>query len=399
MKTLWLLLSFLLLLFQTTQGRVLPESESGVKVKRGNTPSWHHENVLSPKSFANFPDPSEVYRADSRSLPQILQTGGFFPRPGEETPGKHSIWSHVKGEIKNTGYVSTTDVLGDRLAFYAKNAQRAPNNANKKAFIYQIENGKNFVDVNKSLRLQNVISNTEHAAIGGIPSSQIKGFVEATPDVLYKLRTGRAKELEWTPNHEYRPLPKKFQGSSIAPELAGWPKEHPAWQEMPWNLILKKNNGQVPDVSPFYHNKVAFLGQNIPGLAKGLEANGLANPNLGSPNLESPRLRSPSLGSQSLGSLSLGSLSVASSSLSSSSPGNPFPERAPVSTRPTRSIWKPWTWRRGGTKGGPSTSSQLPNTSRVQASGSGNNGMAPNRSGKPSVLSRFRNKFRKGRDS
>ncbi|KAK2594902.1 hypothetical protein QQS21_007401 [Conoideocrella luteorostrata] len=184
-----------------------------------------------------------VYRADSRSPEEIEKAGGFYPKPGPETAAKYNLYSHIKGNIQNTAYVSTTQFLSTAVS-YARNAQRLPGNKEKQAYIYKIETSELAVDVNRSLRILNFGTNGEHAFMGGIPNSQIMGYVKATEEVMEDI--GKAR---FRPNPKYRPV--RNPGSSVHPELAVFPPGHPALHIKPWRRINSKA-GAKPGIAAVF---------------------------------------------------------------------------------------------------------------------------------------------------
>ncbi|OAA33955.1 Heat-labile enterotoxin, A chain [Beauveria brongniartii RCEF 3172] len=191
-----------------------------------------------------------VFRGDARTPPEIKAKDGFYPRPGPDAASKYSIYSHVKGNIQNTGYVSTTSDV-NRAGLYAGNSLKAPGHEGKTvSYVYQIQaNKKNYVGVNKSLRLYNVWSNQEHVAMDGIPWSAVKGYAKLTMEQLDSIRASEAKVEDfvtsYTPNEDF--IESSLPGSSARPELAGWPEDSTAWRVEPWRGQRARNGGEPPN--------------------------------------------------------------------------------------------------------------------------------------------------------
>ncbi|RDA86708.1 hypothetical protein CP532_4189 [Ophiocordyceps camponoti-leonardi (nom. inval.)] len=190
-----------------------------------------------------------VYRGDSRSPQEILAytvndkpMPGFYPKQGPVVPEQYGLFSHVEGNIKNTAYVSTTDSL-NVAADHLYKVNRGPG-----GYIYKIQTTSTIIDVNRSLLNWRYRINYEHAAMGGIPYSQIEAYVELTTDVYRDILQGREKNVQFVPNDRHVPARDKFRGSSVKPELAGYPSDHPYWKYEPWKGIRAANGNAPPDL-------------------------------------------------------------------------------------------------------------------------------------------------------
>ncbi|RCI16757.1 putative heat-labile enterotoxin [Ophiocordyceps polyrhachis-furcata BCC 54312] len=215
-----------------------------------------------------------VYRGDPRTPSEIEGAKGFYPKPAgpmakpglePEWVNPYSLYSHVMGKIEKTKYVSTT-LDPNRAAFYAHNSLHAPGNEGREtSFVYQIESdGKNMIDINRSLRLWTVLPNQEVAAMDGIAWSSVKGWAELTRDQLSAINSGKAKigdsVSSYTPNPQH--VPASHPGMSARPHLAGWPADSKAWTFEPWRRIRARNGGQPVDVKERYEKIMAACGKS-----------------------------------------------------------------------------------------------------------------------------------------
>ncbi|RDA86895.1 putative heat-labile enterotoxin [Ophiocordyceps camponoti-leonardi (nom. inval.)] len=243
-----------------------PESWAEVVAKRaidGPSISWDpHGIILVPSDVVNghpywSPDwDGLVYRGDARTPSEIEAAGGFRSRFAgpvanagavEEWVNPYSLFSHVKGKIENTVYISTT-LNTPRAAFYAINSlgKTAPKDRTT-SYVYQIQaDGKTFVDVNRSLRLRGALSNFEVAAMDLIPWSSVKGWTQLSMDQLKAIEKSESVLADfassYTANPEYKPV--SHPGMSTRPQLAGWPRDSTAWKAEPWRTLRRNRKAK-----------------------------------------------------------------------------------------------------------------------------------------------------------
>ncbi|KHN95172.1 Heat-labile enterotoxin, A chain [Metarhizium album ARSEF 1941] len=144
---------------------------------------------------------------------------------------KYNLLSHVRGNIKNTAYVSTTTDIHTAVRY------ALPDGPGRRGYVYKIEPSTTFVDVNRSLRIPRYWSNMEFAAMKGIPISQVVGWVELTEDVIELLQLGKTDQIKFTENTSWKALPEWLKGGTTRPELASFPKGDKAWKLHPWKEL------------------------------------------------------------------------------------------------------------------------------------------------------------------
>ncbi|KAF4591387.1 putative enterotoxin [Ophiocordyceps camponoti-floridani] len=212
-----------------------------------------------------------VYRGDARG-PSEVQAGsrpGFYPLNGPVRPQDYGLFSHVEGTLESTAYVSTTD----HLLVAADYAHRK--SKGKPGYIYRIQTSSNFVDVNRSLLNWRYRQNYEHVAMLGIPFSQVQAYVELTPEVYTNILQNRLKEMDWIVNQGHVPVVEKLRGSSVRPDLAGYPEGHNHWNWRPWRQILEDNGGRVPDLKAIFDKYVASDRDPVSSVRDGYDMKGM----------------------------------------------------------------------------------------------------------------------------
>ncbi|KAM0267473.1 hypothetical protein ACHAQH_010100 [Verticillium albo-atrum] len=167
-----------------------------------------------------------VYRADSRPPHEIEAAGGFVPRGGtgiQRVAPNTSLYNHVIGAENgfsrmNDGYVSTTSQIDVAMGWIR-------NHFNGNGYVYAIAAGMNFIDVRETLRQHNPHPEEwELAAMGGVMMRQIRG-----------VRTIRNNQvITEQDNTQYNTSYDNLRGSGSQPQLAGFPANHIAWQQNPW---------------------------------------------------------------------------------------------------------------------------------------------------------------------
>lgn len=130
-----------------------------------------------------------------------------------------------------TRYVSTTTEPFQAVQYSLKKPSDG-------GFVYKISADGRFVDVNASLQGYSMFSGEiEHAAIGFIPWEQIEGYweIKAGSDkktIAEKIKDGTLEGFK--ENKEFNPEFKSKTGRGAVPALAGFGKDHPAYQYDYW---------------------------------------------------------------------------------------------------------------------------------------------------------------------
>ncbi|EXU97531.1 heat-labile enterotoxin alpha chain [Metarhizium robertsii] len=203
---------------------------------------------------AEFPE--YVYRGETgRSPADVEKDGGLYSRGVQkqragtalsavELQEGSSLFHHAAGETAEfTRYVSTSADPGVGLTFAVNDDV-----PEQKGYIYRIHTDKRMVDVNRSLgKYSPYAAQKEHAAIGFIPYDQIEGWWEVTykddfsdPKIgkqsQEKLRQGKFKGFKKNPKFNKGSF-QKLRGTGAAPQLAGFPRLSPAWQDDTWKAF------------------------------------------------------------------------------------------------------------------------------------------------------------------
>ncbi|TDZ40728.1 Cholera enterotoxin subunit A [Colletotrichum trifolii] len=164
-----------------------------------------------------------VFRGDDRSPEEIRAAGGFLPK-GQTTfddhQGDRSLYNHAKGiGAKSTdedAYVSTSasELVTTTFVYFEPIA-----------YIYKIHVTPNMIDTVGTLGKYSFDEEAEFAALGGIKFGQIVSW-----------KHWKSKKLGKKVRNIY--YNKGKYGSAVAGgvryDLAGFPPNHPAWDEEPW---------------------------------------------------------------------------------------------------------------------------------------------------------------------
>ncbi|PHH66826.1 putative enterotoxin [Ophiocordyceps australis] len=188
--------------------------------------------------------PEVVFRGESASPAKVKSRGGFTPRTRFQSPDAFKLWPvqlpRARGAVIDTAYVSTS-------RYFEVARSYPPGGLNR--YVYCIRGTPNMVDVAASLGRHLVVDEAEFAALGGIHWTQVLGWIEASDirddylvdefsnDNFDRLkRQGKLHE-----NPDYDAKWDKFTAGRAAPELVGFPKDHAARNQEPWNRFLDKS--------------------------------------------------------------------------------------------------------------------------------------------------------------
>ncbi|MBF1994034.1 heat-labile enterotoxin subunit alpha [Serratia symbiotica] len=194
--------------------------------------------IRSSACFAVLP--LEVYRSVMEDPELVKAADGFLPkgmdgtRPNQPIPSV-SLYNHAMGSETglaryDSGYVSTTSSL--RLAHIWSNSQFPGT-----SYIYTIQPTPNFIDVNASLgRYSPHPGEEEFAALGPIRWAQIIGWRRVHFNVMG----------EFIRNRDFnRNLYQGMHATESVPELAGFPRSHPAWGQPPWRYYTNCDDSDL----------------------------------------------------------------------------------------------------------------------------------------------------------
>lgn len=184
----------------------------------------------SPASADRVIDPHQiVYRAALQGPDEVLADGGFLPRGMDGTrphqpPVNISLYNHVGGtgtgmSRHDSGYVSTTRSRDFALRF-------VQHRLGGTGWVYAIHVTPNMINAAETLgTFYPHPEERELAALGGIRADQIIGWTRITAGV-------QGREVRHS-GFNYRRYAGMTDGGD-APQLAGFPNNHPAWRNPPW---------------------------------------------------------------------------------------------------------------------------------------------------------------------
>ncbi|KAM4054865.1 heat-labile enterotoxin alpha chain domain-containing protein [Hirsutella rhossiliensis] len=213
-------------------------------------------NNLGKRGLARFVFRGETGRTDR----DVEKAGGISSRgfekhargelSNEELEKGCSLFLHAQGVSptnpkykENTQYVSTSPNPADAITFaYDRGDPTKP------GFMYVIAVDEKMIDVGATLGNLAFKSQTEYAAVGAIPHSQIVGHFRITakdfdPGLSKKLQDGKylhqlvdgkgVDGFQKNPRFDRKFLSR--QSSGAQPQLAGIPADNSAWNQKPWN--------------------------------------------------------------------------------------------------------------------------------------------------------------------
>ncbi|KAM3553323.1 hypothetical protein ARSEF4850_006977 [Beauveria asiatica] len=221
------------------------------------------KNVDRLPKFELPKEPLVAYRGETRDPAAIEAVKGFFQRdPGraltkEETEAGSGIYSHVAEKIVKdyTKFVST-----------AMDPAAASDFGKSTGYVYVIAPDPKMVNVPETLgefMPTQFAKESELVAVGQIPFDQVRGFIKKSTAIRpgdwlalrehghklsgqplseeLKKQLGRNIADAYTPNKEYNATKyDKTRASGGRPELAGFPKDSPAWKKAPWKQYQNK---------------------------------------------------------------------------------------------------------------------------------------------------------------
>ncbi|KAM3564225.1 hypothetical protein MY1884_000847 [Beauveria asiatica] len=221
------------------------------------------KNVDRLPKFELPKEPLVAYRGETRDPAAIEAVKGFFPRdPGraftkEETEAGSGIYSHVAEKIVKdyTKFVST-----------AMDPAAASDFGKSTGYVYVIAPDPKMVNVPETLgefMPAQFAKESELVAVGQIPFDQVRGWIKKSTAIRpgdwlalrehghklsgqplseeLKKQLGRNIADAYTPNKEYNAAKyDETRASGGRPELAGFPKDSPAWKKAPWKQYQNK---------------------------------------------------------------------------------------------------------------------------------------------------------------
>ncbi|KAK8145674.1 hypothetical protein G3M48_004125 [Beauveria asiatica] len=221
------------------------------------------KNVDRLPKFELPKEPLVAYRGETRDPAAIEAVKGFFPRdPGraltkEETEAGSGIYSHVAEKIVKdyTKFVST-----------AMDPAAASDFGKSTGYVYVIAPDPKMVNVPETLgefMPAQFAKESELVAVGQIPFDQVRGWIKKSTAIRpgdwlalrehghklsgqplseeLKKQLGRNIADAYTPNKKYNAAKyDKTRASGGRPELAGFPKDSPAWKKAPWKQYQNK---------------------------------------------------------------------------------------------------------------------------------------------------------------
>ncbi|OAA70995.1 Heat-labile enterotoxin, A chain [Akanthomyces lecanii RCEF 1005] len=221
------------------------------------------KNIDRLPKFELPKEPLVTYRGETRDPGAIEAAEGFFPREPTralteaETEAGSSIFSHVAVKVAKeyTKYVSTSMDPGAASDF-----------GKSTGYVYVVAPDQKMVNVPETLGEflpSEFAKESELAAVGKIPFEQVRGWIKKNtalrPGDWLKLRDlgpklsgeplteelrqqlGKTLADAYTPNTKYDAAKyDKTRASGGRPELAGFPKDSPAWQDERWKPFQNK---------------------------------------------------------------------------------------------------------------------------------------------------------------
>ncbi|KAM0669240.1 hypothetical protein ACQRIU_002802 [Beauveria bassiana] len=220
------------------------------------------KNVDRLPKFELPKEPLVAYRGETRDPTVIEAAKGFFPRDperaltAEETEAGSGIYSHVAEKIVKdyTKYVSTSMDPGAASDF-----------GKSTGYVYVVAPDPKMINVPETLgefMPAQFAKENELIAVGQIPFEQVRGWIKKSTTIRagdwlalrehgHKLSGGPlSDDLKkkigniadaYTPNKKYDAAKyDKTRASGGRPELAGFPKDSPAWKKEPWKQYQNK---------------------------------------------------------------------------------------------------------------------------------------------------------------
>ncbi|KAF2019966.1 ADP-ribosylation [Aaosphaeria arxii CBS 175.79] len=243
---LYFTLLLLLETFITFSNAGLIRPKPRIDVGRWVDPITHEPSSERPDKV------TEVWRGDRRSPSEIAPANGFQLKDG--TPND-SLYRHILGEVPTQDVLypeSVGEVSGYVATSFLKEAgEEILKGFNNGGYLYKIKTSHNFVDTQKTLKQYNKYPvQLEFAAKGGIPMDQIIGWCS------FPGRQSRARvpgpfvknDDSFYAEHLLEPTNRTFNSEKYKGQtdggaqydLAGFPKDFPAWTESPWKDFAQK---------------------------------------------------------------------------------------------------------------------------------------------------------------
>ncbi|ODA79763.1 hypothetical protein RJ55_05357 [Drechmeria coniospora] len=190
-----------------------------------------------PRGLGND-KPTRLFRGDLRSPEKIWKAGGFLPHGNDlNNDAGLSVYAHMRGVSgggapENSLFVSTT--TDPKVAIRALGG--------KPGYIYELQPTENIFSVSETLKGHNLYPNQqEWVALGGIRADQIRSVAQVGASTSSS-NNGASPELTFKPSRGF--LASKWANNGVGdpqPELAGFPRDHPAAKDEPfWRSLRGK---------------------------------------------------------------------------------------------------------------------------------------------------------------
>ncbi|OAQ62699.1 heat-labile enterotoxin alpha chain domain-containing protein [Pochonia chlamydosporia 170] len=204
---------------------------------------------------------STVWRGDLRTPDDIRRAGGFYARVKTGPPitarqleTGSSLFKHHGGKIPDiTQFVSASTDPNEAVKFAAGFKVKQIEAGAKPGYVYRISTDPKFVDMEKSIGIENVQKGfegqAEHLAVEGVPFDQIEGWYAAEDilknrdEIVKQLKSGDLVESIYTRNTAFNERYLPLRGSGAQPQLAsfGTRKDDIArWEKEPWKQYKGK---------------------------------------------------------------------------------------------------------------------------------------------------------------
>lgn len=203
--------------------------------------------------------PPPVWRGEHGRTPEeVERANGFVARgfsrlrrneqlSAEELEKGSSLFYHSTQDVAAyTQYVSTS--RSPYIAFGHASQFTLTLKDGKNIYLYKIHQDRKMVDVKSTLSRwgdEHFNFEEELAAIGGVPFDQIMGWIEVRLDNIRQIFNANKEirddaPLTLNPKYNERKYSKRVSSGS-QPQLAGFPRESPAWEDEQFRMYKSKS--------------------------------------------------------------------------------------------------------------------------------------------------------------
>ncbi|KAK2590466.1 hypothetical protein QQS21_011853 [Conoideocrella luteorostrata] len=188
------------------------------------------------KEFSTSRNPEYVFRGSFSDPETVAARGGWTPRTTFENEAAFELYNiqlqRPAGAVIDTAYVSTSEFFEIARSYPTANNQ----------YIYRIRGTPNMVDMSRTFGQYINVDEAEFAALGVIRWEQVHGWIKSS-DIVDQYVVDEfsnhnferlSKAGKYTLNKSYDRKFDNFKAGGAAPQLAGFPENHPARQQEPW---------------------------------------------------------------------------------------------------------------------------------------------------------------------